>query len=446
LISLLYHSAGAQSHFPVPEIKNVEQFNAGVARTMNLLQTSNKENSNEVRILVYGQSISEQDWWKEVKRYLDSSYPAARINFINKAIGGFSSDRLKLTVENDVVSFYPDLILFHDYGNEEDYERIVQVIRSRTTSEIALQTDHMAGQSQEWHDKHSNIWLPELARKYGLAVIDIRAAWKKYLEENKMEIEDLLIDGVHLNDHGNYLMASVIKKYFSRFENVQVADSNVSVLKAGTDFHIRNGSTGFSVSGNRIDLIWKNNTGSRNKIKVVVDGKKPSAITSCFYSTRPSIETTGAFLRKIGQPLQLNLAHPIEEEWKMIITWSDSLKQAVGFRLQGSVTGDDGTGRSDSLFTSRSGRITIQPTSWFRAKEFAGFPWLKPGDVLKWQVKSMCADEVNANRSGSTTILQGLENGPHYMKLAGKGLGNLAGIRIYRPPLPAANVLHKKEY
>jgi hypothetical protein len=304
----------------------------------------------------------------------------------------------------------------------------------------------VAIQKQEWHDKHSDVWLPELARKYGLALIDIRGAWKKYLEQNNMAIKDLLSDGVHLNDHGNYLMASVIKQYFSSFRNSQVADSSVSVLKTGTDFQVRRRSTELSVSGNRIDLIWKDNADTRNKVKVVVDRKNPSAIPKCFYYTRPSTDTTGFFLRKIGQPLKINLNQPIEEEWKMTITWSDSLKQEVGFRLEGSVTGDDGTGRSDSLFTSRSGRIEIYPASWFRAREFAGFPWLKPGDVLKWRVKLMCADEVIAKGSGATTVLQGLENGLHQIKLSGKGLANLSGIRVYRPPLVAVTVLHKKEY
>lgn len=442
---MLCHSSGAQPYFPIPEIKVSEQFHASVARTMNLLHTSTDRNRNEVRILVYGQSISVQDWWKELKRHFDSSYPAARIVFINKAIGGFSSERLKHTVENDIVSFYPDLILFHDYGNEEDYERIIQIIRSRTTSEIALQTDHMAIQKQEWHDRHCDVWMPHLARKYGLALIDIRSAWKEYLQVNKLEIKDLLKDGVHLNEHGNYLMASIIKQYFRGLGNWRV-DSNVSLLKPGNDFHIRKRSTELLVYGNRIDLIWKDNTNARNKVKIVVDGKKPSTVTECFYYTRPSSDTTAFFLRKIGQPLKMKLYQPIEEEWKMIITWSDSLKQQVGFRLEGSVTGDDGGGRSDSLFISRSRRIEIDPASWFRAREFAGFPWLKAGDILRWRVKAMCADEVIGDTSGINTVLQGIKNGLHTIQLSGKGLSTLAAIRIYRPPLDWTTASRRMEY
>jgi hypothetical protein len=79
-----------------------------------LLTSAAKANPKKVRILVYGQSISEQVWWKEVKTFIEKKFPLADITMINKAIVGFSSERLKLMAENDVSLFYPDLILLHD--------------------------------------------------------------------------------------------------------------------------------------------------------------------------------------------------------------------------------------------------------------------------------------------------------------------------------------------
>lgn len=133
--------------YPVPDVKDTSQFKKGVTRIATLLTSGNSQKPPIVRILVYGQSISEQSWWKDVREFVINRFPSVHTNFINKAIGGFSSERLKLMVENDVVTFYPDLILFHDYGNEADYEKIIQTIRRKTTAEIAIQTDHMAGQS-----------------------------------------------------------------------------------------------------------------------------------------------------------------------------------------------------------------------------------------------------------------------------------------------------------
>lgn len=116
LISSLWAPVFAQSYYPLPTVSDTAAFNRGVSRTARLLTSATQSHPKAVRILVYGQSISAQVWWMEVRRFLEHRFPHAQITFINKAIGGFSSERLKLTVENDVVSFYPDLILFHDYG------------------------------------------------------------------------------------------------------------------------------------------------------------------------------------------------------------------------------------------------------------------------------------------------------------------------------------------
>lgn len=429
-----FASANAQSYFLVPEVKDTIQFKNGVARTAWLLTSSTKTNPKTVRILVYGQSISEQVWWKDVRDYVTQKFPLANITFINKAIGGFSSERLKLMAENDVVSFYPDLILFHDYGNEPDYETIIQTIRRKTTAEIGVQTDHMAGQGQEWHDRHCDVWLPEICNKYGLALIDVRNPWKTYLKENKLEIKDLLVDGVHLNAHGNYLMASIIKKYFATLRDAKPTNKYVKEMVAGKDFSVKGNKIEIPVNGNRVDLVWKPKV-SGGQIAVNIDGKKPSDFNTCYYYTRPSLDTIG-FLRKIGQVLGMRLTDKAkEEEWSMTITSTDSVRQQMAFSLKGSLTGKDGTGTSEKTFTSNSGKIIVDSTQWFRAKEFAKFQWVKPGDVLKWKVKCMCKDEASPQASGETTVVQGIDNGRHGLQVSGKGLKDLQSIEVFEPAL-----------
>ncbi|GEO11893.1 hypothetical protein SAE01_43890 [Segetibacter aerophilus] len=432
--SLFVGSVKGQSYFPVPNVKDTIQFKNGVAHTAYLLTSSSSANRKPVRILIYGQSISVQTWWKDVSDFVKDRFPLANVTFINKAIGGFSSERLKLMVENDVLSFYPDLILFHDYGNEADYEWIIQTIRRRTTAEIALQTDHMAMQSQEWHDKHSQQWLPSMCSKYGLALIDVRSVWKTYLKENNLEIKDLLTDGVHLNVHGNYLMASIVKKYFSALRHAPPTNKYVKEMVAGKDFTLKGNKIEMPVTGNRMDLLWKPQA-NRGQIGVTIDGKKPSALNTCYYYTRPALDSLG-FLRKIGQVLGMKLTDKAkEEEWSMTITATDSVRQQMQFSLRGSLTGEDGTGTSEKTFTSNSGKIIIDSSQWFRAKEFARFPWVKPGDVYKWKVTCICKDEVISAASDVTTIVQGIDNGQHRLKLSGKGLKDLQAVRIYEPAL-----------
>ncbi len=431
LFSVSFNVVG-QSCFSVPDVPATMQFKKGVARTAWLLTSSANAEPKAVKILVYGQSISEQLWWKDVRDFVKERFPFANITFINKAIGGFSTERLKLMVENDVVSFYPNLILFHDYGNEEDYETIIQTIRSKTTAEIAIQTDHMAMQGQEWHDRHSHQWLPSICSKYGLALIDVRTVWKMYLQENNLDITDLLSDGVHLNAHGNFLMASIVKQYFTTLIKAMPRDKYVKEMVAGKDFLIKGTSIEIPVNGNRVDLVWKTNVGGK-QIAVNIDGKKPSDFRSCYYYTRPAFDST-YFLRKIGQVLGMKLTDIAkEEEWSMTITAADSVRQQMAFLLQGSITGEDGMGSSERTFTSNSGKIIIDSTQWFRAKEFAGYRWVKPGNVLHWKIKCMCKDEVVPIASGVTTIVQGVKNGQHKLRLTGKGVRDLREIRVYEP-------------
>jgi hypothetical protein len=292
----------------------------------------------------------------------------------------------------------------------------------------------MAVQGQEWHDKHSQEWLPSICNKYGLALIDVRRAWKSYLKENNLQIKDLLSDGVHLNPHGNYLMAAIIKQYFTALRETAPDGKYVKDIFAGKDFKIKGNRIEIPVNGNRVDLVWKPNP-SGGQVGVNLDGKRPSDFYTCYHYTRPALDTLG-FLKKIGQVLGMQLTNKAkEEEWSMTITSTDTVRQQMQFSLKGSLTGEDGTGSSERTFTSNSGKIIIDSTQWFRAKEFARFPWVKPGDVLKWKVKFMCNDQVAPITSTPTTVVQGVENGQHDLRLSGKGLKDVQAIKVYDPPL-----------
>jgi hypothetical protein len=84
---------------------------------MHLLATSTPAKRNTVKILVYGQSISKQEWWLDVKKNLIGKYPNADLIIENRSIGGFSSYQLRKPMVFDLIPFYPDLVLFHVYGS-----------------------------------------------------------------------------------------------------------------------------------------------------------------------------------------------------------------------------------------------------------------------------------------------------------------------------------------
>jgi hypothetical protein len=433
LAFLLYSgNAWAQLVYKLPEVKDTALFRQGTSRTAWLLN-----NGKEIRILVYGQSISAQEWWQEVKSFLEMRYPQARIHMANKAIGGFSSERLKLTVDNDVISFYPDLVLFHDYGNEEDYETIIQTIRRRTTAEIAVQTDHMAVQAQTFHDKHSEEWLPALCRKYGLACWTCarrgRRIKQKWFEDRRpadrwraFECARKSFDGWYNNNLSEKLAA----------RNAINACKNAT---CGTDFRSGKRKLRLPVRGNRVDVVWKANPDPAPPLRMRIDKEKPSSFSDCYYYTRPALDTTSFFLKNIGQLLAMDLRHITSEEaWQLTVEKIDSVQQRVWFSVHSSASGFEGKGTSDSLFVSRSGKVAIRPSYWFLRKnegDFAQFHWLQPGHVLQWQIKSMCRDAVQPQPAATTTFVQGLQNGPHQLVLKGAALRQVKAIVVYEPAL-----------
>ncbi|MEP7280282.1 MAG: hypothetical protein ABI813_16665 [Bacteroidota bacterium] len=432
---LIFTPVFSQPFHPLPTINNPPLFNDQLHYTSSLLNQPNRE----VRILIYGQSISVQQWWKEVKAYFEKKYPNTKFNIVNKSIGGFSTERLKITTANDIASFYPDLILFHDYGNEQDYEKIIRIIQSKTTADIAIQTDHMANQGQEWHNHHSDVWMPELCKKYGLALLDIRKYWKQYLKDNNLQIKDLVVDGIHLNNQGNYLMAAIIENYFDNLSYGGASDNRMKILKRGKDFSVKKDILTLSFTGNRID-VQADASAKAASIGLVVDQQSLETNKGCYYYTRPTRQSNNSFLTKIGFLIAMDLSDKVQEEdWSLTIISIDSVQQQVVFSIKGSKTGEDGTGNSIELFTSKSGKITIKPDYWFIRRnegDFSQYSWLQPGDVLQWQTKCMCHESAVLTPSSIQTLFQGISNTKHQLTITGQGAKHIKEIVVYTPVLP----------
>jgi hypothetical protein len=258
--------------YPTPAVPDTSNRGRYIQRTMHLLATSTPEKRNTVKILVYGQSISEQEWWLEVKRDIIQRFPNANIIMENKAIGGFSTSLLVKTVEMDVSSFYPDLVLFHVYGDQKNYEAIIETMRRRTAAEIVLQTDHY-NKKDEGADKIASERLPAIAEKYKCEVIDVRRAWKKYLDDNGYEPSKLLKDEVHLNEHGNFVMAEIIKPYLQYKPNYKHDEFQLmTIYKVGTDVLAKGKTLGLPFTGNRVDVIAEDSfsLGSQRKYWLMV--------------------------------------------------------------------------------------------------------------------------------------------------------------------------------
>jgi lysophospholipase L1-like esterase len=410
---------------------------------MTLLATSTPQKRNAVRILFYGQSITEQQWSKAVADDLKARFPHADLDVRNRAIGGFASQLLVRPAEHDVHPFYPDLVVFHVYGAHDTYEQIIKAIRTRTTAEVLMQTDHVAAAGfQETPDEKADkgLWwdwmmnhrlLPEIAKKYGCTLVDVRAPWVAYLKQNNLQPKALLKDGVHLNDHGNWLMAELIKRHLVHRPDLP-HDSWEGLTRTyvvGKDVRPVGGKVTLEVEGNRVDVVPA--PGGQGTVRVLVDGKRPSEHPGCYAITRPAPHPWSPLtVTRVDHDKPLAL-----EDWTLTITGATPDGKGRTFEVAGGVTGKDGAGDTLTPFASPSGRVRIDPKSFFGSGD------VKPGYKITWKVVPLFADEVavkadaDATRENAVTVAQGIENGKHTVELSGPdgAAPAVAAVRVYRP-------------
>src|ERR1700733_6369680 len=113
-----------------------------LARTLEIIRTSTPANHKVLKVLFYGQSITRSGWHNAVVAHWREMYPNTVFVVENRALGGFASQILVRATEQDIAAFYPDLIIFHVYGDHRAYEKIIRLFRSRTAADVILQTDH----------------------------------------------------------------------------------------------------------------------------------------------------------------------------------------------------------------------------------------------------------------------------------------------------------------
>ncbi|MGO9108139.1 MAG: SGNH/GDSL hydrolase family protein [Thermoguttaceae bacterium] len=440
-------AADAPQHapsYPLPPPEDPSALGLGVQRTMKLLATSTPAHRNKVRILFYGQSITEQEWSKQVADDLRRRFPHADLDIRNRAIGGFAAQWLIRPAEHDLYPFYPDLLIFHVYGSNQEYEEIIKNVRTRTTAEVLMQKDHVTAwppavpdekkdKGLWWDHMMNHVFLPAIARKYGCALVDIRTAWLAYLKANALEPKVLLKDGVHLNEQGNYLLAALVSRYLVYRPELPAGpeDPMVRTLEVGKDAAWKNGRLSIAFDGNRVDAIAaaKGRGALKASARVLIDGKQPSEFPECYCISRPEPGPwSPLFLSRVDHSRPL-----IVEDWKARVTQVSPDGKSWTFDAQGSITGRDGSGENDKPFVSKSGRVKISPDAWFA-----------PGKVpsqyeVRWKVLPLFVDAYQApqvedtSRECAITLAQGLSNSKHTLELIGEV--PLRAVRVYRPPV-----------
>lgn len=426
----------------LPALPDTSEYGRYTSRTMHLLQNSTPAKPNTVKILVYGQSISAQNWWLSVKKDIEQKFPNANLVMENKAIGGFASQLLCKTVEMDVSFFYPDLVLLHIYGSDKMYDSVLHTIRSRTTAEIAIQTDHYTGTSK-WSDNMSYHILPKLAEKYKCDIINIRDPWKKFLKDNDLDSSQLLSDAVHLNEFGNMLMAELIKPLFtykSKFEPDPF--QLVKTYNSDKDFKVTSKNFTFEFEGNRLDLILDNSEGKFTST-VWLDNKKPSEFQGTYFMSRPYNNKGDNWPWNLPAMIHVGKNTPwIAETWTLRFTEAKPPYDDFSFEIEGSSTGKEGSGKGSEDFVSPSGRVVIAKDDadnggeWHLKRSYKVVKAeVKTGDEIFWKTYSISLDGFNEKNTGTVTLFQGVPNTKHVLRItsAGNKKPPVKQIVVYKP-------------
>jgi hypothetical protein len=438
-----------QAAYPATDFPDPSGWGRHIQRTMRLLATSTPEHRNTVRILFYGQSITAQAWTTCVEQDLRRRFPDAELIVENRALGGFASQMLVKTAETDLYPFNPDLLIFHVYGANAQYEDIIRRTRERTTAEILMQTDHvtkpedfteetdpakLGPEKAMWDAFMNHDWLPMLATRYGAELCDQRTLWKAYLTENHLAPKDLLSDSVHLNAHGEWLMAQCVQAYL-RYDPAlgpSPAEEWVKTIRVDEDIAWSQGKLRLEFSGSSVELVPAARVG--DAAEVWIDGKRPSEIPELKGFSR-AVATPGGkwpVIAPVGSAKPLLL-----EEWTLAVSKSAETGAPYRFTLSGSRTGPDGEGRSDAVFASNSGRVVISPDAWNvpYAMSLAKVDPLPATFTVTWSVVPHSMDSIAAGAQGRVLVAHGLANTKHVLEIRGGATTPVREIRIHRPPL-----------
>ena len=476
---------------PPAPAENESLFGSRIQRTMSLLATSNPSRRTPVKILFYGQSITAGPWAKMLEGELRERFPYADMTVENRAIGGFEAFSLVRTSEADLYPAYADLVIFHVYGGEYtgELERIISNIRRYTTSEIMLATHHAPLMDAAYHTNAQFDYSADatrlLAQKYNCELVEVREEWRQYVKENHLDPKSLLADDVHPNAEGNQLMAVLIGRHFKfntttpggwfdmvrTYEAKRLVDEGAAdeVVFTGAPWVLPqpknnsershncvfgsdpNSAMKLRFTGNRVDVTAGMIEGKLGTARLLIDGKSPSQnpMLYVFSHTSSAPQTWFPGLRRVGRQKPLVL-----EDWKLKVTEMAEDGKKFSFDVEGSVTGPDGSGSSDELFVSKSGRVVIEPRDHVILDALKIFKVACPPNFeVRWRVLAMFADTFAPESMPDTkdrakmteyqtrvqrvTVAQGLTNAEHTLEIVPNGDGPVPveEITVYRPPL-----------
>lgn len=426
-----------------------------IQRTMKKMAGSTAERPVDVKLLFYGQSIVEQGWHRHVLETLRERYPTVRFEVKNLAIGGFESPLLIRTAESDLYPEYADLVFFHDYGPTEHVRTMIERLRARTTSEVVMWTSHLKGgddvESGRAESDRRSKELIRIAEDNHCMMIHLRRRWADVVasrfggKPGKL----LLPDGVHLNESAKAfrLYAKILTDELVRLDGQDGDEMSGRIVTTPFRQAVKgnpDGSFDFAFDGNRVVVETGDFRGYYNSspTKVLLDGREMRGMKELYRHGRVSSMIS-------WMPLVLCVRAetvPVEETWTLtFLEGSDPKGSRIRYRVDGTVTGFDGEGTSESDFVSKSGRVKILAKDfhlwqydYFATKRNRPDLYAKPGQWTCWNTVRQFNDILPTYSQGHEKILiaTGMANGPHVLTFVPSVRSRppeLASITVYTP-------------
>lgn len=461
---LLALAASACSRAHEPQVQVGPTAADRLARSLGIIRTAGPAHPKVLRVLFYGQSITSRKWTDLAAAHLRATYPSVRFVFANMAIGGFSAVLLERTAERDLAEFYPDLVIFHVYGDHRAYERIIRIIRSRTAAEVVVETDHVVEpveplcregfhltlqpppgcrgrlwyRQNSWSEHMAGVVIPRLADRYGLAIEPRRRLWQTWLERTGTPAAALIHDAPHPNDAGWNLMAALFERWFDRV--VASWSGQRSTLVRSLPPPRGGVAQSFTFSGNRVELLASGPVA--DGVQVTVDGRRPRDLDGCWQNSRTTVLPGVPDWPALRQ-VRIDPAFHAAERWTATITGLDPAQKHFRFALAGARTGADGGGTGDRDFVSPSGRVRIAARDWVLPDGVSLKGRRVPeGFRVSWDRHFVCTDQPPVPLAPGTSevravLATGLANAPHRvtLRLTPAAAARVREIRLYRPPL-----------
>lgn len=398
ICSVAFFSCAQQKELPVKKKYK------GIERSLYLLNSSTKDNPQNFDILFYGQSIIGGMKTNILVDSLQKRFPFTTITYKHKPIGGFTLPNLIKTANHDVYQENPDLIIFHAYGGIKDglYDELILNFRQRMTADVLLLDHHHVWNKPESklksinksHEFDSKV-IKSIAEKYDCGFVDVRDQWKLYIQKNAITPNELMgntIDSnVHPNDEGNALLREIVLSKFPVQNQLEYDIGNDSLRHSIIyDNSIKDSTVAFT--GNRVSLSAKSIT-EEVILEIQIDGKKLSEFRSSYHISRPS-KGYGTWMPAI-RTLSLGSTFPQEENWTITLHDINRKAKTFEFTIEGSLTGFDGVGNSETDFISDSKRIKLLKEEFYIFEIEKIFKNKTPeGFKITFDVKQIVRDRV----------------------------------------------------